>query len=156
MVLCIVWGCASKSGKHKGLGFYRIPKIITDQGEEYKELTRKRREGCISAVSRGDTAQKNILETAERVCGRHFHQGQFTPDWVPSLKLGKKEYRRPKDFKASVERSERVERRRKAAIEQPEQEATKKKKLVEQSGDRICDLDFESWASTSETTEESN
>ena len=47
-----------------------------------------------------------------------------------------------------------VERRRKAAIEQPEQEATKKRKLLEQSGHRICDLDFESGASTSETTEE--
>ena len=51
MVLCIVWGCGSKSGKHKGLGFFRIPKIITDQGEEYEELTRKRRERWISAVS---------------------------------------------------------------------------------------------------------
>lgn len=159
-VLCIVWGCGSKSGKLKGLGFFRIPRIITGQGEEYEELTRKRRERWISAVSRGDTAEKNILET-ERVCGRHFHQGQpakdfdqFSPDWVPSLNLGKKEYRRPRDFKASVERSERVERRRKAAIEQQEQEATKNRKLPEQSGDRICDIDFESGASTSETTEE--
>ena len=74
--------------------------------------------------------------------------------WVPSLNLGKKEYRRAKDFKASVQRSERVEIRRKAAIEQQEQEAAKKRKLLEQSGDRICDLYFESGASTSETTEE--
>lgn len=160
MVLCIVWGCGSKSSKHKGLGFFRIPKIIANQGEEYEELTRKRREKWISAVSRGDTAEKNILKT-ERVCGRHFHQGQpskdfdqFNPDRVPSLNLGKKEYRRPKDFEASVERFERVERRRKAAIEQQEQEATKKRKLLEQRSDRICDLDFESGASTSETTEE--
>ncbi|PFX13847.1 hypothetical protein AWC38_SpisGene22042 [Stylophora pistillata] len=150
-----------KSGKHKGLRIFRIPKIITNQGKEYDVLTRKCREKCISAVSRGDTAEKNILET-ERVCGRHFHQGQlakdfnqFNPDWVTSLNLGKKEYRRPKDFKASVERFERVERRRKATIEQQEQEATKKKKLREQSSDRICDLDFESEASTSETTEDS-
>ena len=147
-----MWGCRSKSGQHKGLGFFRIPKIITDQGEEYEELTRKCREGRISAVSHGDTAEKNTLET-ERVCGHHFHQGQFTRDWVPSLKLGKKEYWHPKDFNTSVYRSERVERRRKAANEQPEQEATKRKRL-EQSGDHICDLDFESGASTSETTEE--
>ena len=105
VVLCIVWGCGSKSGKHKGLGFFRIPKIITDNGEEYEKLTRKCREGWISAVSHGNTAEKNIIDT-ERVSGRHFHQGQFTPDWVPSLKLGKKEYRHPKDFKASVERWE--------------------------------------------------
>ena len=52
-----------------------------------------------------------------------------------------------------VERSGRVERRQKATIEQQEQEATKKK-LLEQSGDHICDLDFESGASSSEPTEE--
>ena len=118
MVLCIAWGCGSKSGKLKGLGFFRIPKIITDQGEEYEEMTGKRRERSIGAVSRGDSTEKNILET-ERDCGRHFHQGQpakdfdqFNPDWVPSLNLGKKEYGRPKDFKVSVERYERVKRRR--------------------------------------------
>lgn len=95
MVLCIVFACGSKSGKRKGLGFFQIPKTITNQGEEYEELGRKRRERQIGAVSRGDTAEKNILET-ERVCGRHFHQGQpakdfdqFNPDWVPSLNLGK-------------------------------------------------------------------
>ena len=143
MVLCIVWGCGSKSGKHKGLGFFRIPKIITDQGEEYKELTRKRREGCISAVSRGDTAEKNILETPRTV---HSRLNTFP-------KVRKERLSMSKDFKASVERSERDERRRKAAIEQPEQDATKRK-LLEQSSDRICDLDFESGAITSENTEE--
>ncbi len=74
MVLCIVWGCGSKSGKHKGLGFFRIPKIITDQGEEYEELTRKHWEGWISAVRRGDTAEKNILETPRTV---HSRLGTF-------------------------------------------------------------------------------
>jgi len=85
-------------------------------------------------LHRGDTAEKNILET-ERVCGCHFHQGQpakdfdqLNPDRVPSLNLGKKEYRCPQDFKASVERSERVERRRKVAIEQQEPEAHKEEK----------------------------
>ena len=34
------------------------------------------------------------------------------------------------------------------------QKATKKRNLLEQSGDCICDLDFESGASTSGTTEE--
>ena len=66
MVLCIVWGCGSKSGKHKGLGFFRIPKIITDQGEEYEELTRKRRERWISAVSRGDTAEKPMISSRQK------------------------------------------------------------------------------------------
>ena len=54
----------------------------------------------------------------------------------------------------SIERSERVTGRRKVAIEQQKQEATKRRQLLEQSGDRICDLHFESGASTSETPEE--
>ena len=71
MVLCAVVGCSSKSGKHKGLGFFRIPKIITDQGEEPEELTTRRRNEWISAVSRGDAANKRVLES-ERVCSKHF------------------------------------------------------------------------------------
>ena len=47
-----------------------------------------------------------------------------------------------------------MERRQKATIEQHEPEAAKKRKLLEQSGDRIRDLDSESGASTSETAEE--
>ena len=112
-------------------------------------------------LHRGNTAEKNILET-ERVCGCHFHQGQpakdfdqLNPDRVPSLNLGKKEYRCPQDFKASVERSERVERRRKVAIEQQEPEAHKEEKTSRtKRWSRLWLRDFESGASTSETTEE--
>ena len=122
MVLCVVWAFWSKGGKHKGLGFFRIPKIITDQGEEYEELTRKLRERSINAVSRGDSTEMNILET-ERDCGRHFHQGQpakdfdqFNRDWVPSLNLGKKECGRPKDFKASVKSLRELQRERRSPL----------------------------------------
>ena len=52
MVLCIVSGCGSKSGKHKGLGFFWIRKIITDQGEEYEELTLKRKDGKVDQCSK--------------------------------------------------------------------------------------------------------
>ena len=79
MVLCIVVGCGRKSGKHKAK-FSKIPKIITNQGEEWEELTRERRNRWISAVSRGDTAKKNILES-ERVCDRHFVSGNPAATW---------------------------------------------------------------------------
>jgi len=51
MVLWVVVGCSSKSGKHKGLGFFRIPKIITNQGEEPEELTTRRRNKWVSVVN---------------------------------------------------------------------------------------------------------
>ena len=63
MVLCIVVGCSSKTGYHKGLGFFRIPKIITNQGEEQEELSSRRRNEWISAVSHGDATNKRVLES---------------------------------------------------------------------------------------------
>ena len=81
MVLCVVVGCSSKSGKPKGLGFFRIPKVITNQGEEQEELTARRRNEWISAVSRGDATNKRVLES-ERVCSKHFVFGE------PACRLG--------------------------------------------------------------------
>ena len=99
MVLCIVFGCSSKRGKHR-VTFASIPKIVTNQGEEHEELTRGRRRLWISAISRGDTNTRNILDS-ERVCGLHFVSGKAAPvwdrhniDWVPTLNLGKKEYKK--------------------------------------------------------------
>jgi len=71
MVLCVVVGCSSKSGNRKGFGFFRIPKIITNQGEEQEELTIRRRNEWISAASRGDSPNKRVLES-ERLCSKHF------------------------------------------------------------------------------------
>ena len=51
-----------------------VPKIITNQDEEWEELMRERRNQWISVVSRGDTVEKDILER-ERVCDCHFNSG---------------------------------------------------------------------------------
>ena len=40
MVMCIVVGCASKSDTAKGVGMFRIPSVIYNQGEETEELTK--------------------------------------------------------------------------------------------------------------------
>ena len=71
MVLCVVVGFSSKSGNRKGLGFFRTPKIITNQGEEQEKLTIRRRNEWISAVGRGDATNKRVLES-ERVCSKLF------------------------------------------------------------------------------------
>jgi len=80
MVLWVVVGCSSKSGKHKGLGFFRIPKIITNQGKESEELATRKRNEWISAVSHGDATNKRVLES-ERVCSKHsvFREPAFQP-----------------------------------------------------------------------------
>ena len=58
-------GCSSKSGKHKGLGFFRLPKITTNQGEEPEELTTKKRNEWISAVTQ-QTRRRNKQESARQ------------------------------------------------------------------------------------------
>ena len=91
MVLCIVFGCSSKSGKHR-VTFASIPKIVNNQGEEQEELTRERRRLWNSASSRGDTNTKNILHN--KVCSLHSVSGKAASvqdrrniDRVPSLNL---------------------------------------------------------------------
>ena len=42
MVLCIIGNCGSKSGRDS-IRFYSVPSIISNQGEEFEELTRERR-----------------------------------------------------------------------------------------------------------------
>ena len=106
-MVCVVVGCGSKSDTAKGIGMFRISSIIKNQGEEMEELTTLRREKWISAISRDDTMHKNVLQS-ERVCGRHFvsgrpsqHWDKHNVDWIPTLNLGKKEYRErnPKERK---------------------------------------------------------
>ena len=124
MVHCIVVGCSSKSGKHK-LSFHSIPKIISNQGQEQEERTKERRTRWIAAISREDTKTKRVLDS-ERVCGRHFVSGKAAKDWdvhnidwVPTLNLGKKQYKKPKesDAEAAKSRSERAKERRKRELD---------------------------------------
>ena len=113
-------------------------------------------------MSRGDTEAKNILES-ERVCGCHFVSGKpaapwdkHNIDWVPTLNLGKKEYkeseRKEQQQKAAGERAERAKERRKRNIVQQEAEVAEKKKHLNQSGDRVVNIPF-SEASTSTEAE---
>ena len=76
-----------------------LKEIVSNQGEEWKELTRERGNQWISEVSRGDTAENGILESG-RVCDRHFVSGKAAAtwdkhniDWVPTLHLGKMGYK---------------------------------------------------------------
>ena len=79
MVFCWTVDCGSKSSPGIGLTFCRVPSIVTNQGEEAKNLSRERRSRWISAISRADATQK-ILEN-DRVCGRHFVSEKAAASW---------------------------------------------------------------------------
>ncbi|XP_066265852.1 uncharacterized protein [Branchiostoma lanceolatum] len=138
MVHCIVVGCVSKSDKKEGIGFYSIPKVVTGQGEDHEKLTEERRRLWISAISRADTETKNILQS-ERVCGRHFISGKaapvwdrHNPDWVPTLNLGRTDYRgeaatEKKQKEAGARAKRATGRKKKRGAEQHETPAAAKR-----------------------------
>ena len=85
--------CTNKSGRDKGVGYYRVPKVVTNQGKMMEELATERRRQWISAISREGLTDKIIDDN--RVCGKHFKSGvsakdwdRHNDDWVPSLHLG--------------------------------------------------------------------
>ena len=156
MVLCMIVGCGSKSGRDKGLYFARVPSVVTNQGEEAQELSKERRSRWVSAISRDDLTEE-ILEN-DRVCEKHFVSGRaakswdkYNVDWVPTLLLGhKKATDRAHHKEAAAKRSERARERelvKKPAFEKRERElelerAAKRQKLDE-PGEQVSNLSFE-------------
>ena len=58
MVLCLIFGCGNRTGRDKGIAFARVPQVVTNQGEEAKNLSKLRRKLWISAISRADPRVK--------------------------------------------------------------------------------------------------
>ena len=78
MVLCLMVNCGNKTGKksntEQGIKFYRVPAVITDEGELTEKLTAERRRKWISAISREDLTEKKLSN--DRVCSVHFVSGK--------------------------------------------------------------------------------
>ena len=51
---CAIVGCSNRADKHKGVGFYRLPAIISHQGEQTYELSCKCRDLWLSRIHRED------------------------------------------------------------------------------------------------------
>ncbi|KAL5005852.1 hypothetical protein ScPMuIL_017010 [Solemya velum] len=89
---CAMMGCSNRSDRDKK-SFSRLPTIITSQGEQTKQLSEKRQQAWLTAISRKDLTEKSYPHT--RVCQDHFISGHASklydtnnPDWAPSLLLG--------------------------------------------------------------------
>ncbi len=93
MVLCVVFGCSKHSKRDKDVHFYRIPKVVTNKGPDTEALSKRRRQGYLSAIERADITEKILAN--DRICSRHFITGkpaslldEISPDWLPTLHLG--------------------------------------------------------------------
>ena len=90
---CAVIGCGKRGDRDKGTSFYRLPSIITHQGEQTRRLSERRRREWLAAIRRQDIKPENYAYT--RVCSDHFIGGHPSklyenthPDWTPSRNLG--------------------------------------------------------------------
>ena len=96
MVLCLIVGCGNKTGKARGdkeTKFFRVPRVLTNQGDFMEELTVTRRRRWISAISRDDLTDAKLEN--DRVCNNHFISGepakewdQFNVNWTPTQNQG--------------------------------------------------------------------
>ena len=137
MVLCLIVGCGNKTGKRRAgkerTRFFRVPRVVTNQGEFIEELTSERRRRWISAISRDDLTEGK--RENDRVCSKHFVSGEpakewdrFNVDWVPTQNLGHHKLRG--DPEKVAERANRAAQRRKRKQEVLEKEISEKRKRV--------------------------
>ena len=69
---CAIVGCGRRSGRDKGVSFYRLPAEVTHQGERTRELSKKRRDLWIARIHRANFKPTDHT----RVCSRHFVGGK--------------------------------------------------------------------------------
>ena len=147
MVICLFVDCHKRTDRDLDCTFYRVPKVITNQGQEEEERSRERRERWIAAINRKGLDEKKIDDG--RVCNRHFVYGKkaaswdrFHVDWVPTKNPGYKVISKV-NIDAKHARAERAKGRRKRLIEQQQVEAEEKRKRVNEPGMPLNEINFE-------------
>ena len=91
-VTSAVLKCGNRSKRDKDKRFYRLPSVITHQGEQTLELSKRRQHEWLARIKEADLKPQQYSNT--RVCSDHFVSGspsalfvQNSLDWAPSLNL---------------------------------------------------------------------
>ena len=138
-VICAVLKCGNRSGRDKDKRFFRLPSVITHQGEKALELSKRRQLEWLARIKRKNLRSEQYLNT--RVCSGHFVSGspsalfdENNPDWASSLNLG---YEGMDSIEAKSGRYERaVKRSKKRAFDELEPETDHEKQKAD---DEIAD-----------------
>lgn len=75
---CAVYKCGHNSARDKEYSYFRIPKVIMNQGEETKLLSIQRRQQWLKNVHRAkhDLTEKKV--ECSRICSEHFVSGKIS------------------------------------------------------------------------------
>ncbi|KAK6180419.1 hypothetical protein SNE40_012579 [Patella caerulea] len=110
---CAVYGCSNRHDRERNRSFYRLPKVITHQGQKSKDLSQARREKWLTNIARRDIRPSSYGNL--RICSDHFIDkpsdlyDTLNPDWAPTVLMG-----RPDSFCSpppSLERYKRLKNR---------------------------------------------
>ena len=74
MVNCAVIDCTNRSTRETEKSFFRIPKVVSHQGEKVQELSEERRKKWINNFNTKDFDPE--LDHY-RVCSDHFMEGEY-------------------------------------------------------------------------------
>ena len=80
MVICAIIGCKKNSKKKSnsdGVSFYRLPAVITHQGDRAKELSQRRRELWLARILRTNLDLGPEKYPNTRICSLHFVSGKL-------------------------------------------------------------------------------
>lgn len=112
MVICVVVGCSKRSGRDHNMSFNWIPAVVRHTDKQDSELSTRRRDGYLAAISRDDLDVIN--QGKYRICSRHFISGQpaklfdcTNPDWLPTINLGHSKWEKQKPCSARYERAQK-------------------------------------------------
>ena len=88
-----MFGCSNRGGRDKNKRFFRLSSISLHQGDQTKELSKKRRDVRLVRLKQADL--KPASYPYVRICSDHFVSGmpsslydESNPDWAPSINLG--------------------------------------------------------------------
>ena len=71
---CNVVGCTNRSDRERDRHYYRLPKVITNQGKACQELCETRRRLWLAALGQ-DFSKKNLSNI--RICSDHFIDSKY-------------------------------------------------------------------------------
>lgn len=74
VVTCSIFGCTNRKDRESELEFYRLPTVITNQGEACEKLSNERRRVWLANIGQ-DFKNKNLQNA--RVCSAHFVNGKL-------------------------------------------------------------------------------
>ena len=74
MPICAIFGCSNRPGGDTGLSFHKLPKIITNQGEDTEKLSEERQRLWKAAINRKDITDDDRWDRTI-VCSKHFVGG---------------------------------------------------------------------------------